>query len=52
MLMTLAHTFMTATRMDGMAHMAHAGASTIVHPRTAGPSLAARAFAALRRLVG
>lgn len=52
MLMTLAHAFMTATRMDGVAHAGteppapRPGAT----PRQ-GPGLAARALAALGRLV-
>lgn len=52
MLMTLAHAFMTATRMDGVAH---AGTEpSAPRPGSAprhGPGLAARALAALGRLV-
>lgn len=51
MLMTLASSLMTATRMDGFAH---AGAATGARRggRRSGRSLAARALARLGRLAG
>ena len=47
MFLTLASTFMTATRMDGFAH-----AAAEVPARRSHRSVAARALAALKRLAG
>ena len=59
MLMTLASSFMTATRMDGFAHAGAASrpgprrtARTLAARTLAARSLAARALAGLRRLAG
>jgi hypothetical protein len=49
MLMTLASSFMTATRMDGFSHE---GAAASGARRRAARTLAARVFAGLKRLAG